>query len=68
MKFNQNAWSVKDAIQKRVQIEDLKRWGSEDTTLPPKPRLEARSPSQRHVNWFIFFTTQVYRGLLELKP
>ncbi len=62
MKFNERAWSVQEAIKRRVEIEDLKRW-AKSSERRFTGLLEAYNSAQRHskphINWYIFFKTCV---------
>lgn len=53
-------WSLKQAIQSRVDLEDLQRWGKAkiDTKLPAYVKIK---PKKGIVQWVIFFRTCVYQ-------
>lgn len=72
--FNKKNWSVKEQIQKRVQIESVvecqlysdpeEKNHLEFAEMPPLPKYEELEIKKDNVGWQIFFI----KMLLELRP
>jgi len=60
MTFNPRNWSVREAIQKRVQIEDLAQWGK-SRNQPQRPAVKPVASLKPNVGLLILFKNFVYQ-------